>query len=84
MTQAGFFELLFKQIVALLSAFCIVPSNGPATVAANFGPPGSPSRKSSSMWAPTLRQWQGKNRLSRGWFKLRSTVCWEIGASDWP
>jgi hypothetical protein len=37
----GFFALLFKQFVALLSVFCIAPSNAPHIVAANLGASGT-------------------------------------------
>lgn len=40
--EQGFFVLLFKQFVALLSAFCIAPtSNAPNIAAANLDAPGS-------------------------------------------
>ena len=39
----GFFASLFQQFVALLSVFCIAPSNAPNIAAADLGPPGSPT-----------------------------------------
>lgn len=42
--QFGFFVPLFKQLVALLSAFCIAPTPNVAEFAtASLGPPGSPT-----------------------------------------
>ena len=41
--ELGFFASLFQQFVALLSVFCIAPSNAPNIAAADLGPPGSPT-----------------------------------------
>jgi hypothetical protein len=45
--ESGFFVLLFKQFVALLSVFCIVPSNVPNIATANLEPPASPTAQVS-------------------------------------
>jgi hypothetical protein len=39
----GFFASLFQQFLALLSVFCIAPSNVPNIEAVNLGAPGSPT-----------------------------------------